>query len=131
MLKPKILLVDDCPINLLAISCVLDRANFCCIKANCALEAFEMISDRSFALVLMDIEMPEINGFEATTFLRQLNSDYYRDLPIIAITAHNNPEVIRKAKHSQMNDVISKPFDPEILISKINELILNQNVIVN
>jgi CheY-like chemotaxis protein len=115
----------------MVLSSVLKRANFCCVQANSAMEAFEMILDRSFSLILMDIEMPEVNGFEAATYIRHLNCDYFRTIPIIALTAHPYNDVIKKAKTAQMNDVMTKPFDLDDFISKTHNLMSRHGIMTD
>lgn len=123
MSKTKILVVDDNAINSMIICKTLEKADYSCQMANNAMEAFGLIASKSFALVLMDIEMPEINGLEATEFIRRLPSDYFRELPIIAITSHRTEDIASKIVEAKMNDVISKPFDTHVFLEKIAKLV--------
>jgi CheY-like chemotaxis protein len=65
--------------------------------------------------------MPEMDGFEATRGIRLTQGDYYRDIPILALTAAAMVEVREQVLSAGMNDYISKPFNPNELFSKINK----------
>ena len=76
--------------------------------------------------VLMDIQMPVMNGYEATETIRALDGDYYRTMPIIAMSANAYDEDVKACLASGMNAHIAKPFDPndllKLLYEQINEL---------
>lgn len=77
-----------------------------------------MVRDKGegyYDAVLMDIQMPVMNGFEATRAIRQLEGDYIARLPIIAMSANAYEEDIRASLDSGMDDHIAKPFNPEDL----------------
>ena len=76
--------------------------------------------------VLMDIQMPVMNGYEATREIRKLPGDYIRRLPIIAMSANAYEEDIRAALDSGMNGHIAKPFDPEMLARELHQKICRQ-----
>ena len=75
------------------------------------LEALEAIQEQDFDLILMDIQMPEMDGYEATERIRE-NPDY-QDLPIIAMTANAMSSDREQCLKSGMNDHLPKPFEPE------------------
>ena len=82
--------------------------------------ALEKLKESSFDIVLMDLQMPEMDGFEATLSIR--NSTYpFKDIPIIAVTAHALKSETDRCAEVGMNDYITKPIDPEILRSIINK----------
>jgi CheY-like chemotaxis protein len=82
-----------------------------------------MLAQKDFDLVLMDLQMPEMSGFEATQYIRKKNTPVRNTLiPIIAITADAFPETKRKVLETGMDDFITKPFDKEELYQKISRL---------
>ena len=82
--------------------------------------AIEKLKTNSYDIILMDLQMPEMNGFEATEYIRnQMNSK----IPIIALTADVTTVDLAKCKSVGMNDYISKPVDERILYSKIVGLV--------
>lgn len=93
--------------------------------ANDGNEGLEMLSKNNFDLILMDIQMPNLDGYQTTTIIRQ---ELKLDIPIIAITAHSTIKEREKCLSIGMNDYISKPFKKEELFHKIENLaFLNTN----
>lgn len=119
MQNSKILVVDDDPISRMVLSKILDAHSYRYQMVGSAIEAFGALSDRSFSLIVMDIEMPETDGMEATRFIRRLNSDQLRNIPIIALTAHRREDVIGRTSEAGMDEVVSKPIDIPELIAAI------------
>jgi len=118
MRKPKILAVDDNPGNLLALEAVLE-SHYDIQRAASGLEAIEIVSARSdIDVVLMDVQMPEMDGFEAAARIKKI--EHARDLPIVFITAvyREDPHVKRGYEVGGV-DYFTKPFDPEILKLKV------------
>ena len=68
----------------------------------------------------MDLEMPEMDGYMAAAKIRSLDDPYFKTVPIIALTASAMTDIKERALNSGMNDYISKPFDAEMLRSKIS-----------
>lgn len=81
--------------------------------------AYELVQKNDYDLVLMDLQMPEMDGYQATTQIRKLPGKKYADLPIIALTASAMLDIKDTAFAVGMNDYISKPFNPGDLYSKI------------
>jgi PAS domain S-box-containing protein len=129
----KILVAEDIPLNQLLMRTLLDDFGFeCDIAANGKL-AIEMLRSKSYDIILMDLQMPEMNGFEATEYIRYtMNSS----IPIIALTADVTTVDLAKCKAVGMNDYIAKPVDDRLLYSKIvglvkkNMLLSNQRELV-
>jgi len=116
--KPKLLLVDDKPANLLALEAVLGDTEFDLVRANSGPQALELIRQHDFALVLLDIQMPDMDGFETARRIKELPQGV--DLPIIFITAiYNEDPYVRKGYQAGGVDYFCKPFDPEILRMKV------------
>jgi len=123
MHRNRILIVDDDPINCLLIGKILDKENYGYQLVNSAMEAFGMLSDKSYSLIIMDIEMPIVNGLEASNFIRGLNADYFKDIPIIALTSHREKDILKNALSAGINDVLSKPIDAIKLLATIESYI--------
>lgn len=115
----KILVVDDNQRNIYALSSMLEGYNLNIIHANNGNDAIKLLDANSDVdMVLMDIMMPEMDGYEATKHIR--NREQYKDLPIVALTAKamvGDREICIKAG---MNDYITKPVDSNTLISVMN-----------
>lgn len=112
----KILVVEDIALNQLLMRTVLNDFGFECeIAANGKL-AVELLKVKTFDIILMDLQMPEMNGFEATEFIRNKMG---LTLPIIALTADVTTVDLQKCKSVGMNDYIAKPIDERLLYSKI------------
>lgn len=120
-LKINVLVVDDNQINRLLINKVLKKWNVQADFAENGLEAIQKITaNRNYDVVLMDIHMPEMGGLEATQILRSKEDEYFRKLPIIALTASMLNNQLNQIGESGMNDFILKPFDPKNLYDKLS-----------
>ncbi len=107
--KQKILVVDDNRINQVVTRRILEKQNFECIVASNGVEAIEKASSENFDLILMDLNMPGINGMETTKRIRHFNEH----VPVVALTAVEIEEVRNEIYASGMNDIIVKPYDVE------------------
>lgn len=115
-----ILLVEDNLVNQKVAVKILEKAGFLLETAKNGREACETLSENTFDLVLMDIQMPEMDGYEATITIRNRNSPVQQhDIPIIAMTAHALEEDRTKCLNAGMNDYISKPVQPQDLLEKV------------
>ncbi len=86
-------------------------------------EAIELLKEKNFDLILMDLQMPEMNGYEATRLIRSKNTTVKNPtIPIIALTADAFPETKRKVLETGMNDFVAKPFNRNELQIKITKL---------
>jgi PAS domain S-box-containing protein len=116
--KVNILLVDDQPHNLLALESILDEMGENLVKADSGRAALRALLDQEFAVILLDVQMPELDGFETATLVRQ--RDKSRDTPIIFLTAlsHSEENVFRGYELGAV-DYIFKPFHAEVLRAKV------------
>ncbi len=116
----KILVVEDIALNQLLMKTLLDDFGFeRDIAANGKI-AIEILQTKSYDIILMDLQMPEMNGFEATEYIRKtMNSK----IPIIALTADVTTVDLAKCKAVGMNDYIAKPVDERLLYNKIVGLV--------
>ena len=112
----KILVVEDMELNQLLMKTLLDDFGFeCDIAANGKL-AIEKLKTKTYDIILMDLQMPEMNGFEATKYIRETMKS---EIPIIALTADVTTVDVQKCKAVGMNDYVSKPVDERLLYSKL------------
>jgi signal transduction histidine kinase/CheY-like chemotaxis protein len=116
----KVLLVEDNKINQLVVAKMLRKLGMEVVTADDGLEALEAYSMQYFDLVLMDIQMPKMDGYRTTAEIRKSTDPRKRDVPIIALTASAFLTEKEKAKLFGMNDHVGKPFGPDDLLEKIS-----------
>ena len=122
----RILLVDVIELNRMLAETILEESGFSVetVPDGCdAVEAFVKHPPGYYDLVLMDIQMPIMNGYEATRAIRALDRPDAKLLPIIALSANSRDEDRRQSMESGMNYHIAKPFDVVQLISSVNKYI--------
>jgi len=125
-----ILLAEDNEFNIKLATALLEKKGHSVTCAFNGIEALEYIKDTNFDIILMDIEMPLMDGFEATVKIRDGEAGNEKsNIPIIAITAHAVKEVMLKCIESGMNDYISKPIKINDLNKKIIEILNLEKVI--
>lgn len=116
--KPNILLVDDRPENLLALHAVLDCEDFNLVDAASGEEALRHLMDNDFALILMDVQMPGLSGFETAMLIKKRERSEF--VPIIFITASQTDEISAGESYKVGGfDYIMKPFNPAALRAKV------------
>jgi PAS domain S-box-containing protein len=116
----KVLVVEDMPLNQLLMNTLLDDFGFERDMASNGKIAIEKLQTKAYDIILMDLQMPEMNGFEATEYIRtKLKSN----IPIIALTADVTTVDLDKCTALGMNDYIAKPVDERLLYSKIISLV--------
>ncbi|HBF89207.1 MAG TPA: hypothetical protein DDX39_11250 [Bacteroidales bacterium] len=119
-----VLIVDDNQINQLLVSTILKKNKFTFEIANNGVEAIDLIKQKQFDVILMDIHMPTMDGYEATKIIREQLPYNKKEVPIIALTAAAIKGEKEKCFSIGMNDYISKPFKAEQLIEKIIKVII-------
>jgi CheY-like chemotaxis protein len=108
--------VDDQPENLLILQAVLEHAGYFFLGAASGAECISLALRSSPRLILVDIQMPEMDGFETC---RRLRAEWsLRRTPIAFLTAKKAPEDVRKGIDAGGNDFLLKPFDPEKLLTR-------------
>jgi CheY-like chemotaxis protein len=119
----KVLLVEDNPINQMVAQKMLQKVGLKPVLANNGAEALERISEQSFDLVLMDCQMPEMDGFDATREIRKLDirAINRRQLPVIAMTANVMSGDRERCLEVGMDDYIGKPVQREQLASVLKK----------
>jgi PAS domain S-box-containing protein len=118
----RVLLVEDNAINQRVAQGLLQKIGITADVANNGLEAIEALEKKEYDLVLMDVQMPEMDGLEATKNIRNKESSVLNhDIPIIALTAHAMKGDKEHCKEAGMNDYLSKPINPKSLVRIIEK----------
>jgi signal transduction histidine kinase/ActR/RegA family two-component response regulator len=116
----KVLLAEDNIVNQKVMKRFLERWNVDMKVVDNGEEAVEAIIENNYDVVLMDLQMPQMDGYEAAEFIRKLDDPYKRKIPIIALTAAALTEVREKVYASGMNAFVTKPFNPADLEQKLS-----------
>lgn len=124
--KRRVLIADDEPITRMLIKLLLERADFEVIEASNGLEAVKLATRERPDLLLMDLNMPAMNGYEAIERLRKDLA--LATLPIVVLTAEEGAGIERRVLALGADDYIPKPFDAEVLISRVNAVFRRLNV---
>lgn len=119
--KPRILCVDDEPANLRLLEALLVPRGYEVIKTQHGKNAIEKISEQKIDLILLDVMMPEINGFDVCRTIKE--DDKYRHIPVVLITALRSKEDRIKGIEAGADDFISKPFDHGEILARIKMLL--------
>ena len=124
--KKVILIAEDVEMNMLLAKVLISNIipNIEIVEALNGKEAVEIVQQRHIDLILMDVQMPEMDGMEATENIRRLNLVGVEDLPIIALTAGALKEEKEKALKAGMNDFMTKPIDSAQLITVLKKYLL-------
>jgi CheY-like chemotaxis protein len=123
----KVLVVEDIALNQLLMRTLLDDFGFECDIATNGKIAIEKLQVKTYDIILMDLQMPEMNGFETTEYIRHTMNSL---IPIIALTADVTTADLAKCKAVGMNDYIAKPVDDRLLYSKIVAFV-KKNMLLN
>lgn len=116
--KSNVLMVDDRPENLIALESIIEDPKLNLFKAHSGNEALSLILERDFALILMDVQMPDMDGFETAELIR--GNKKTQHVPIIFVTAINKDQkYVFKGYEAGAVDYLFKPLEPEILKSKV------------
>ncbi len=119
MEKAKILLVDDRQENLLALEAILSSLDQVLVRANSGEEALKALLTDEFAVILLDVQMPGMDGFETASHIKR--RERTKDVPIIFLTAmQQGPHHTFRGYAAGAVDYISKPFDPWVLRAKVS-----------
>lgn len=117
--KPNVLIVDDTPENLVALEVVLEDLDCNLIKASSGQQALGTLLKKSIALVLLDVQMPEMDGFEVAALMR--NNPKTQNIPIIFVTAISKEQkYVHQGYKAGAIDYLFKPIEPIILKGKVN-----------
>ena len=117
--RANILLVDDRPENLLALEAILSSLDQTLVRATSGEEALKALLSDDFAVILLDVQMPGMDGFETASHIKR--RERTRDIPIIFLTAINRePQHAFRGYSAGAVDYLAKPFDPWVLRAKVS-----------
>jgi PAS domain S-box-containing protein len=124
---PRILIVDDVPLNLILVHAVVESflPNAVFSEAEDGLQALNMFQNEKYDLVLMDIQMPNMDGYTASREIRQIEKARGGHVPIIAVTAGVQGTEKQKCIEAGMNEYLTKPIDTTVLKEIIDKYLLN------
>jgi len=125
--RKKILLAEDVQLNQYIAQRILESWGCIVTIANNGKEAFELLQQNFFDCILMDVQMPEMDGIAATELIRKLPNQDKSTIPIIALTANALASDKEKYTEAGMNDCIAKPVDEEKLFSIISKNISHES----
>ena len=119
---PSILLVDDHPENLLALEAVLEPLGVECVRATSGFDALKEVLRRDFAVILIDVQMPGMDGLETAALIKRRSRS--TDVPIVFVTGRDRePGTIARAFDVGGVDFVMKPYEPELLRAKLSSLV--------
>ncbi|HLJ51370.1 MAG TPA: ATP-binding protein [Bryobacteraceae bacterium] len=116
--RVKILLVDDRPANLMALETILEDLDEDLIKANSGRDALRQVLLNDFAVILLDVKMPDMDGFETAALIRARERS--RHTPIVFVTAYHDDDHAFGGYNAGAVDFLYKPINPEVLRSKVS-----------
>lgn len=119
---PEILIVDDSQVmRQMIMACLRAESGLTFAQAASGLEAIEKLSLGQFALIVLDLNMPDINGFEVVEFIR--GQDTLRDLPILIVTTRGDETSRSQALAAGASAFMTKPFAPEEILAEVRALL--------
>ena len=120
--SPQVLLVDDNPANLLALAAVLRPIGATLVEADSGARAIELVRQNWFAAILLDVQMPGMDGFETAAQIRRI--EHGREVPIIFLTAfHRGDTYVLRGYEAGAADYISKPFDERVVQARVRAFV--------
>lgn len=124
--KYTVLVVDDIPVNVLLVKGMLSKQKFNIISANSGQQALDLLNRTKPDIILMDIMMPGMNGFETTKAIRK--NPATSDIPVIILSALNSDTDIKEGLEAGANEFITKPFIQERIVNSIvNQINLSES----
>lgn len=116
----KILVIDDEPDLRLLVRIILESAGYEIVEATSGEEGLDRITDERPGLVLLDIRLPGIDGWEV---LERMRADHSGDIPVVIMSAHSSPRTLEKAKEQGTQGYLVKPFKEADLLRYARELV--------
>jgi PAS domain S-box-containing protein len=122
--KPRILLVDDLPANLLALEAVLQSSGYDVVSVRSGADALACLSEADFAVVLLDVQMPSMDGFQTAARVQKLAHENARRVPIIFVTAIDSDRTRISTGYAHGGvDFLQKPVEPDVLRAKVSTFV--------
>jgi len=120
--KSKVLIVDDIQANCFSLEYILSSLNIEIIYANSGEEALRQVLNHEFAVILMDVEMPGMSGYEAVQLIH--GNKRFKSIPIVMVTASDrNNVLLNKAYEAGAVDYVTKPIEPLVIINKVRQFV--------
>ena len=120
--RASVLIVDDVPANLLAMGAVLKPLGTRILKAQSGNEALQLVQHEPIAVALLDVQMPQMDGFQLADALRKLEQG--QEIPIVFVTAiYRDEEYIRRGYMAGAADYITKPFDADVVRARVKAFV--------
>jgi CheY-like chemotaxis protein len=119
----RVLIAEDNMVNVMLMKKLFSKWGITPTIAENGERAVEMVQYSNFDIILMDLQMPVLNGFDAATEIRKMRDPKKANIPIIALTASALFDIKERVFNSGMNDYVSKPFKPDELREKMQSLI--------
>ena len=120
--RVRVLIAEDNIVNVMLMKKLLSKWDITPTIAENGVQAVELMQYGNFDIILMDLQMPVMNGFDATIEIRKMADPKKSNIPIIALTASSLFDIKEKVQEAGMNDYVSKPFKPNELLEKIQTL---------
>ncbi|MBF0224991.1 MAG: hybrid sensor histidine kinase/response regulator [Desulfobacterales bacterium] len=126
MLNPKILIVEDSPLQALQLQTIIEENGYQCEIAENGIEALSLLDTKSFDIIISDIIMPEMDGFE---LCKKVKHDIkYKHIPVFLLTSLSNSDDIIMALDSGADRFFTKPYNDDVIISSIRDATLNKDL---
>lgn len=119
----RVLIAEDNPVNVMLMKKLFSKWNIVPTIAENGARAVEIVQYGNFDVILMDLQMPVMNGFDAAMEIRKMHDPAKANIPIIALTASALFDIREQVSNAGMNDYVAKPFKPEDLMEKIQNLV--------
>jgi len=129
--KIRVLVAEDNPVNILVIKKTLEQWKIQPMIAENGLIALQKMELEDFDIILMDLYMPLMDGYQTALAIRKMDNKAKANVPIIALTATVNDNVMEKVREAGMNDYLPKPFNPEHLFNKVKRLTIEAEELSN
>lgn len=122
----KILVAEDNEVNVLVLKQFLNKWGVEYERVENGEQAIENVKAFTYDLILMDLQMPKVDGYQASRYIRNLPGENYKRIPIIALSAFSKHDIEASLQQAQINDFVSKPFNPKELFAKIASHTINK-----
>lgn len=128
MRKIKVLIVDDIIMNRLLLTEIVQSSGHDCDEAENGKEAIKKLEEDQFDIILMDIEMPVMNGLETVKYIREQFPEPKKNIPVFALTAHNPQMFFEDFAETGFNQLVTKPYSIQKISNLIEEFLENKEV---
>ena len=121
-MKPTVLYIEDHPDNMMLVRRILQKDSYTLLEARCGLQGLSIAESQHLDLILLDINLPDIDGYEVVRRMRASSSAWLAHIPIVAITANALKGDAEKALRAGCNHYVTKPINIQELIEMVESL---------